>query len=82
MLPKLSPEAVKIGRLEKKIRKLKQQLAASTSLNETYKEVLNNHSWIDRAHKSYKEALEERERIRNLEARVKEQSILIRKLTE
>ena len=75
----ITPE-VRIGRLNKKMNKLRDQRNKATKELEHYKEVLDNHPYIQYRHKNYTEMVAERQRVKDLEVRVKEQAELIRLL--
>ncbi len=70
-----------IGRLEKRNAKLKQQRDFFRQRCVHYAEVLNLHQSIEVRHRSFTEQMAERERIRGLEQRIKEQALLIQQLT-
>jgi ppGpp synthetase/RelA/SpoT-type nucleotidyltranferase len=71
---------VVIGRLTKRIAKLTQQREFFRQRCVHYAEVLNLHQSIEIRHRSFTEQMAERERIRGLEQRIKEQALLIEKL--
>lgn len=73
---------VKIGRLERKIEKLKQQRDYHKKQREHYAHVISMQPHLERRWNSYEEGKKERERIKGLEARVKEQEQLIKLLSE
>lgn len=72
-----STSDVKIGRLERKLEKVKKQRDHYKKLCEHYAEVLTKHPHIKTRYNSYNEMIKERERVRALEKRVKEQEQLI-----
>ena len=71
---------VAIGRLKKKIAKLQNQRDGYKQQLEYYKTVMDKHTYIERNYKAYTEQVKERHRIKDLEARVKEQEELIKLL--
>ena len=71
---------VAIGRLKKKIAKLQNQRDGYKQQLEYYKAVMDKHTYIERNYKAYTEQVKERQRIKGLEARVKEQEELIKLL--
>lgn len=73
--------AVVIGRLQKKITKLQKQRDFFSQRCTHYAEVVRLHSYMERTYKSVQEARNERERVRGLEQRIKEQAMLIAQLT-
>jgi hypothetical protein len=81
-MEKPTPEAVRIGRLEKKIRKLKQQLAATKERNAFFNEVLKYYPYSMTTHEEKMRQQSDREELKALRVRVKEQSALIKKLTD
>lgn len=72
--------AVKIGRLYKKVERLKEQRDYWKQRATAYETVMSWHSGIRSSYDAYKERQAEREHMRALEARVKEQALLISKL--
>jgi phage shock protein A len=78
----VSKSDVKIGRLERKIEKLKQQRDYYKNHFEHYKHVISMQPYLERRLTSYEENKKELERIKGLEARVKEQEKLIKLLSE
>lgn len=71
---------VKIGRLQRKLEKTKQQRDHYKELYEHYANVISMHPYLERRWESYQEMVKERERIKQLEKRVKEQEQLIKLL--
>ena len=68
---------VRIGRLERKIEKLKQQLAAREELIKEHDEMMERYPHIKGRIDSFTKYKAELQRIRDLEARCKEQAALI-----
>ena len=77
-LETISKENIKIGRLERKIVKLKKTVAHYMERCESYEHVINLNPMLVTRHQSYTEAVEERKRVKQLEERVQEQAKLIR----
>jgi hypothetical protein len=73
----IDPLVVKIGRLQRKIEHLVYRLGQSRALNEHYKAVMNVNPMLDYRFDKYTEMKAERERVKGLEARIKEQAALI-----
>lgn len=71
---------IRIGRLEKKIRKLIQQKDFHKERHEYYAKVISMQPYIERRWKNYEERIKEQERVKDLENRVKEQEALIKLL--
>jgi hypothetical protein len=69
-----------IGRLQKRIAKLQQQRAHYRERCELYAAVMSLHPSLEHRHKTVTEQKAERERVRGLEQRVKEQAMLIETL--
>lgn len=74
---KPAPHEVMIGRLTKKMNKLRDQRDKARKELEQYKKILNNHPYIEYRHKNYTEMVAERKRVKDLEARVEEQAKLL-----
>jgi hypothetical protein len=68
---------IKVGRLERKVTHLKHLVSKARTLNDHYKAVLNVNPMIEHRFDKYLEMKAERERVRGLETRVKEQAALI-----
>jgi hypothetical protein len=68
---------IKIGRLQRKIEHLTYRLGQSRALNEHYKAVMNVNPMIEHRFDKYTEMKAERDRVKGLEARIKEQAALI-----
>ena len=69
-----------IGRLRKKIVKLMDQRDGYKNELVHYRKVLDHHSFREREYKDYNARIKERERVKALETRVKEQEELIKLL--
>ena len=78
--PKPPESEVIIGRLRKRIVKLMEQRDEYKNQLIHYREVLDHHPFIEREYKTYNERIKERERVKALETRVKEQEELIKLL--
>lgn len=78
----MDPKDIKIGRLEKKIRKLIQQRDHYKQKHEYYAKVISMQPYLERRWEGFEAARKERERVKGLEARIKEQEQLIRMLTK
>lgn len=72
-----SPEDIQIGRLERKIEKLKRQVNYYKEQCCHYQAVINLHPGLVTRHRTYTEFLEEKKRVAQLEERVREQAKLI-----
>lgn len=72
-----STSDVRIGRLLKKIEKLKKQRDYHQQKHTYYAKVISMQPYLERRFESYSEMKEERERVKALEKRVKEQEQLI-----
>ena len=77
-LETFSKEDTKIGRLERKIEKLKKRVAHYMNRCANYESVINLNPMLVHRYKNYTEVMEERSRVRQLEERVNEQAKLIR----
>lgn len=75
-----NPDQIKIGRLEKRIAKLTKQRDHFKESYTQLADVLEQFPWIQRRYKSYSDEKAERERVKELEQRVKEQALLIQEL--
>lgn len=73
---------IAVGRLQKRIAKLQQQRDHFRHQCEVYREVLSLHPALEHRHRTWVEARAERERVRGLEDRIKEQAALIGRLLE
>jgi predicted RNase H-like nuclease (RuvC/YqgF family) len=69
-----------IGRMKKRVAKLQQQRDHFRQQCDTYRAVLNLHPSLEHRHKTWTEQKAERERVRGLEQRIKEQAALIETL--
>lgn len=80
MNTELTPDQIKIGRLEKKIKKLIQQRDHFKQEFDRYFKIFAEQQWIAHHHRSYNEFLKERKELADLKARVTEQELLIKAL--
>ena len=71
------PHEVEIGRLTKKLNKMKDQRDKARKEIEHYKAVLSSHPYLVNRHKTYQERIAEMKRVKDLEKRVEEQAMLI-----
>jgi hypothetical protein len=78
----LTPEIIKIGRQEKHIEKLKKQRDHYKTEYTKLVDVLQLAPFIQDRYTAWQKAREERERVKGLDARVKEQELLIKELTK
>ena len=78
----ITKDQVIIGRLKRKIAKLLQQRDNATEKLSHYQHVLSMQPHLERRYNSYTDMKKEIERVKSLEARVKEQAALIKILTE
>ncbi len=76
------PKDIRIGRLEKKIRKLTQQRDFHKKQHEHYAHVISMQPYIESRWDDYEERKRKREYYKGLEKRVKEQETLIHLLTK
>ena len=74
---KPTPHEVEIGRLTKKLNKMKDQRDKARKEIEHYKAVISSHPYLINRHKSYQERIAEMKRVKDLETRVEEQALLI-----
>ena len=77
-----STSEVREGRLLKKIEKLKNQRDHHKQKHEYYAKVISMQPYIEKRYVSYEDAKTERQRIKDLEARNKEQAQLIAALNK
>ena len=77
---KPSKEQVIIGRLQKKLNKMQDQRDKARKDLEYYAKVISLQPYLETRYKNYEERVAERERIKGLDARVKEQAALIHQL--
>jgi folylpolyglutamate synthase/dihydropteroate synthase len=75
-------EAIRNQRLKKRIRKLTQQRDAYKGQLRHFQEVVTAVPMLRYRHKKYADEVAEQQRVKDLEARVKEQALLINALTE
>jgi hypothetical protein len=71
---------VKIGRLTRKLAKMKDQRDKARADLEHYAKVISMQPYLETRYKTYEERVAERQRVKDLEARVKEQAALILQL--
>ena len=76
-MDKPTPHEVEIGRLTKKLNKMKDQRDKARKEIEHYKAVLSSHPYLVNRHKTYQERIAEMKRVKDLEKRVEEQAMLI-----
>jgi len=72
-----SKDQIRIGRLEKRIVKLRKQVNHYKEVCVTYRKILNFHPNLQSRYEVYEDMVKERNRIRQLELRVVEQAKLI-----
>lgn len=82
VVEKPDPKDVKIGRLQRKIEKLTQQRDHYKQKHDYYANVISMQPYLERRWTSFEERRKEQERIKGLEARVKEQEQLIKILNK
>ena len=78
----MTEESVTIGRLKKKILKLQKQRDHFKEQTDMSNKVISLYPYIKSSYESYKKAEAAQIRLKELEARVKEQDLLIRILSE
>jgi hypothetical protein len=71
---------VKIGRLTRKLAKMKDQRDKARADLAHYAKVISMQPYLESRYNSYEERVAERQRVKDLEARVKEQAALILQL--
>ena len=74
---KPTPHEVEIGRLTKKLNKMKDQRDKARKDLEHYRKVISMQPYLENRHKSYEARIAERKRVKDLEKRVEEQAMLI-----
>ena len=74
---KLTPQEVEIGRLTKKLNKMRDQRDKARADLEHYKKVISMQPHLENRYKSYEARLAEMKRVKDLEKRVEEQAMLI-----
>lgn len=79
-MDKPSKEQVIIGRLMKKLNKMKDQRDKARKDLAHYAKVISMQPYLETRYKNYEERVAERDRIKGLDARVKEQAALILQL--
>jgi hypothetical protein len=72
---------IRIGRLEKKVRKLKEQLNARNERITELDAILRYYPYAQRTHEEKQRWRDDREELQMLRKRVKEQELLIERLT-
>jgi uncharacterized coiled-coil protein SlyX len=78
----LTPNEVQINRLTKKLNKMRDQRDKARADLEHYRKVISMQPYLENRFKSYEARVAEMKRVKDLEDRVKEQSILIDALKE
>ena len=73
--------AVELGRLTKKLNKMKDQRDKARALLENYKVVMRELPNLKRRYDDYQQWKKEQETLHSMKARINEQSLLISKLT-
>lgn len=76
----LDSSEIKIGRLMRRIEKLNVHLMDREKQLSAYKQIFDNHPRITRDHLSYDRYMGDKQKISDLETRVREQSALIKRL--
>jgi hypothetical protein len=79
-VPFMTEENIKIGRLKKRIAKLTKQRDHFKEQFTLYQKVISMQPFLMSRYESYTEVVAERKRVKDLEARVKEQALLIQEL--
>ena len=74
--------AVKIGRVQRKVARALKQRDHWKAQHDQLRDVLNKFPFIERRHQSLMDRRAEREQLRGLEQRVKEQAALIERMTQ
>ena len=73
----LTKHEIQIGRLNKKMNKLRDQRDKARKELEHYAKVISMQPHLERRYESYAERVAERKRVKDLEARVEEQAKLL-----
>jgi hypothetical protein len=81
-VPQFDPKDVRIGRLEKKVKKLQNQLLARKEKIEWMDKVLQYYPYSSRRYEDHMQQKAEREELKMLRLRVKEQELAIKQLTQ
>lgn len=76
----LTLDQIKLGRVRRKLGKALKQRDHYKERLHYYEQVISMQPYIERRYKGYLEMKQETERVKNLEARVKEQAALIKLL--
>lgn len=79
-MDKPNKEQVIIGRLQKKLNKMKDQRDKARSDLKYYEKVISLQPYLETRYKSYEERVAAQQRVKDMEARVKEQAELILQL--
>ena len=79
-MDKPSKEQVIIGRLQKKLNKMQDQRDKARKDLEYYAKVISLQPYLETRYKSYEERIAAQQRVKDMEARVKEQAALILQL--
>jgi hypothetical protein len=74
--------ATKVGRLQRKVARALKQRDHWKAQHDQLRDVLDKFPWIEKRHTDYTKGIVERERVRGLEQRIKEQAALIERLTQ
>jgi len=82
MTDKPTSHEIELGRLTKKLNKMKDQRDKARKDLSYYAKVISMQPYLERRYKSYEERMAEYKRIKDLESRVQEQSILIEAMKE
>jgi conjugal transfer/entry exclusion protein len=80
MSNKPTPHEVEIGRLTKKLNKMRDQRDKARKDLEYYKKVISMQPYLAKRYDSYQDRIAEMQRVRGLEDRIKEQAELIKLL--
>lgn len=73
---------IDLGRAERRLHKARKQRDFYKQRLEYYQKVLTLQPYIEKRWKNYEERCKELQRVKDLEARVKEQALLIKELTK
>jgi len=82
MTDKPTSHEIELGRLTKKLNKMKDQRDKARKDLSYYAKVISMQPYLERRYKSYEERMAEYKRIKDLESRVQEQAILIEAMKE
>lgn len=72
-----SPDQIALGRLRKRLEKVTRQRDSLKQMCTHYREVLDLHPMAEYRYRSFTEARAERQRVKDLEQRCREQALLI-----